>query len=963
VNYLKLPRRRMLLMVAYLSLLVKSFCLIAAAENDIEIENQRLKLIIGSDAVNKHFIDKNSMEDYCLLQPVTCFAHLKKNSTRYNASEINYLDGEMKIFFADTDTEVILKVETKTDYITFEVLYMNDESNDELTFFDIELTSKGTLEDTFASCALAMNVHTRVVELPGPSSRLKAICYKKFGIIGAKVAIIGCLAEDLRFIMQQVVSVADGLPKSGLGGPWALDADRELTRGSYIFNFSGITLSTADKWIEYTKSMGANQINFHGGIDSKLFRFGDCRPHPETYPNAFRDFKAVIARLHDSGIKAGLHTYAFFIDKSCPWVSPIPDDGLAYDSLFVLSEGLTNEAQIVVVQESLQDIVDPKTGYFVRNSVTLRIGDELITYSGLTKKEPYSFIGCRRGAYGTQVSEHPKGSRVYHLKECFGHFVPDPNSELWDKVVARTADAYNVCDFDMIYLDAIDAADIFAGKNDSWYYQAKFVFDLCKRLKKPACMEMSSFSHHLWFVRSRMGAWDVSKHSHKKFIDIHQSQNEKYEKLFLPSNIGWWTLTPWDGVQSEFRFPEDIEYLLCRSLGSDSSLSFINGTPEQLEKDEYFQKVFKIARAYEELRNDGYFNESIRQEIKTPGREYRLEKTSDADWEFREVAFLKHKISCLDGVCNRWTVNNQFEPQPLKVRIEALYSVGSYDCQESLTLADFEEIGDMTKPYSSNHIEAVLEPNYEIVKYSAASLCFKAVNKSCSRDNSWTQTKRVFPDLMDLTNNQALGVWIYGDGKGEILNFQYVTPEHLVPVIADHYVVVDFNGWKYFELVEFEGERFEDYNWPYADVVYDLYRQSYAIYSWHMNFKGVESLGIWYNNIPAQDSVECYISPVKALPLVTGKVINPSIIVNGKKITFDCEFVTGQYLEFMGTGDCRIYDSKGHFVKNVEARGDVVNLNNNLNEIYFECEKESDLNIRTRVTIMTQSQKPLTAKD
>jgi hypothetical protein len=58
-----------------------------------------------------------------------------------------------------------------------------------------------------------------------------------------------------------------------------------------------------------------------------------------------------------------------------------------------------------------------------------------------------------------------------------------------------------------------------------------------------------------------------------------------------------------------------------------------------------------------------------------------------------------------------------------------------------------------------------------------------------------------------------------------------------------------------------------------------------------------------------------------------------------------------------------IYDSKVHFVKNVEARGDVVNLKKNLNEIYFECEKESGLNIRTRVTIMVQSQKPLTARD
>jgi hypothetical protein len=77
----------------------------------------------------------------------------------------------------------------------------------------------------------------------------------------------------------------------------------------------------------------------------------------------------------------------------------------------------------------------------------------------------------------------------------------------------------------MIYLDALDGGDTVAGRENAWHYQAKFAFEICRRLEKPAIMEMSTFHHHLWYVRSRMGAWDHPQLSHKQFIDIHCRAN------------------------------------------------------------------------------------------------------------------------------------------------------------------------------------------------------------------------------------------------------------------------------------------------------------------------------------------------------------------------------------------------------------------------------------------------------
>ena len=39
-------------------------------------------------------------------------------------------------------------------------------------------------------------------------------------------------------------------------------------------------------------------------------------------------------------------------------------------------------------------------------------------------------------------------------------------------------------------------------------------------------MEMSTFHHHLWCVRSRYCAWDHPNRSHKRFIDLHIAENE-----------------------------------------------------------------------------------------------------------------------------------------------------------------------------------------------------------------------------------------------------------------------------------------------------------------------------------------------------------------------------------------------------------------------------------------------------
>jgi len=910
------------------------------------LENEYAVYEIGANGENIRLVDKRTGADYCAQQPRSAFARVKKAGRHYNSSAVSFHDGTFTVRFGESSATAVIKAAAENHYFVLEVLSVSGEHVEELVFANLSLTLKGSQKEPFACCALALNLKTNVSELPGASNGLRATCYPRFGFASAKVALIACPQSELRRVMQEVVSAAGELPHSPIGGPRALGPD--INKGSYLFNFGNLSEQTVDGWSKLAQTLGFNQIDFHGGGS---FRFGDCRPNPDTYPRGFASLKAVIDRLHAAGIKAGLHTYAFFIDKSCPWVTPVPDPRLAKDAAFTLAAPLTAEDTTVPVVEPTNDM-SAITGFFVRNSITLQIDDELITYSGISKQPPYAFTGCKRGAWGTKIAPHASAARAHHLKECFGLFVPDGDSTLFEQVAAKTAEAFNECGFDMIYLDALDGEDVIAGPENAWHYGSKFVFEIWKRLKKPALMEMSTFHHHLWFVRSRMGAWDHPTRSHKRFIDIHCAANEENGRMFLPGQLGWWAVKTWSGAQGEPTFPDDIEYLCCKALATDTGLSLMGVDPDNILKVPALSRLAGIFKRYEDLRHANYFPESIKAKLRIPGEEFTLIRNSRGEWQFRPVQYARHKVQGINGWSNIWRTTNRFDRQPLQLRIEALLSAGTYDAPGNITVADFAHPVDFSDRAAQSVVQADLQSSTAQVKAGTLSGCFAASSSREERKSSWAKIGKVFTTPLDLSKHQALGVWVYGDGKGEVLSLQLRNPEHLVSGIGEHYVIVDFTGWRYFELIEPEGERYQDYSWPYGGA--------YAIYRESVDYGHLEALGLWYNNLPPGQAVACYLSPVKALPLADTKLVLPAITIAGRTIVFPTEIETGCYLEFRTMADCKLYDPQGKLIREVQPQGEVPVLGAGENLVTFSCETSegADVSARAYVTVISEG-KPL----
>ena len=154
------------------------------------------------------------------------------------------------------------------------------------------------------------------------------------------------------------------------------------------------------------------------------------------------------------------------------------------------------------------------------------------------------------------------------------------------------------------------------------------------------------------------------------------------------------------------------------------------------------------------------------------------------------------------------------------------------------------------------------------------------------------------------------------------------------PVRDEHYVKVDFHGWRYFELLlrERDAESCGDYVWPYGT------EDHYAIYRSPLVRRHVSGLNLYFNDLPAQAEATCYFSQIKALKAVKVKLRNPAVQIGGRRIAFPGTLESGAYLELNSASDCKHYDERGTLLEEVKPQGDIPLLAAGDIPVRFACE-------------------------
>lgn len=886
--------------------------------------------------------------------PVVSFASLKQKDGRIlNSETVSFSDGKLSLGFTKTEP-LVLSVEEKPECLIFTV-----ESCPEceyvifakLPFPGIELMGMALNPmTTGAEWVADLNEVGMVVastKAPSGAQLVSAIgvaggqAYDRLGVVGASYAVLSAADHEALHMLARtaVEKYTVGIPYSHKGGAFATDEVNQDLRGSYLLNVSGISEAEVDDWIFLAHAFGASQIDFHGG---QTFRFGDYLFDKNKYPDGRVSMKRVIDRLHQAGIKAGLHTYAQFISQYSDYVSPKPHPELAGTN-YTLTEDLTMSSVSVKVEESTEGI-NSITGFFVQNSAHLMIDDEIIRFDTTGSN---SFKIAARGEFGTVPTEHKAGTQVKHLMQEFGLFVPDGDSELYLDVARRTAEVYNDCGFDMIYLDAIDGTaavkkdDKPAHENDfSWYYANRFVSEIMRNVKKEPILEMSAMWHHFWFYRSRMGAWDYSSRSHKMLLAAHnESDIYNKHKTFMPQNYGWWSygkVDPNDPVQTQRMYLDDYEFFASRACKNDWSLAFLL-TLEAYKSSPELQRAANLIKRYEKLRLAGEHDV-------IPESEECLMKDSG-----EVVPVVYHKASSVSET-DLLSVSVGEGEKLLQLRIENMPLAKKED---KLCLLSSEDCGNLKK-YCATTVEAFAECGYD----SESDRNYLRFSASQNGDIGYARFERRYENMLNAKAPRAIGFWIYGDGKSEKLDIQLISPKYQVSGTADFTVRVDFTGWKYFLMYNPNPELLSEDIWPFSDGGHyndPPYRPEFDIAKdviptqteWHpsrrdvgiymlvrekIRWDNIESISVLIGGMKNSESYDVRLGEVEAFATEAKTVTDPVIYCNDKPVVIKGDFSAFNYVEWRD-GACVAYDANGQICENVSVES-LPNLNNGENVFY-----------------------------
>jgi hypothetical protein len=906
------------------------------------MENARVKYTISPEGKNLGFVDCASGIDYLRPEAASACALVRLDGRDYPASSASLSNGRLVLRFGDAGVEAVLKVEQRTSWIGLTVESVKGAAIESLVFLNVPLRLKGTPEEPFGACALSLNLATRVDALPALQSELRAAAHRKFGIVGAKAALVGIPPPGMLAALKDALVEAGEMPLCKVAGPWAKEAP--MNHGSYLFNFGSLTEATVNDWIETAGTVGFTQIDNHGG-GASFFRFGDFELNRRKWPGGWESYRPIVARLHAAGIASIFHTYAFFIDKQSKYVSPIPDKRLDAFRAFTLAGDVAADSDTIPVNESTAGM-STLTGFFVHNSFVLHIDDELAAFGGVSQEPPWRFTGVKRGVLGTKAAAHERGSSARHLKECFGLFVPDPESSLFVEIAANHAEVVNRCDFDGIYLDAIDGSSILRGGDECWYWAAKFVMEIQKRLNKPAGMEMSAMWHHFWQYRTRWQAWDYPQRGHKRFIDLHVEAING--GLLLPLHLGWWNFQSFNPPQIEPTYPEVIECLGARLVGWDAGISLTGGVDrDQLRTVPLFRRAADTLRACEEMRRAGRLDEAAKAKLREPGSEFSLFTGADGKHSFRRSHSDAHTAAIAEPWTLSWPATNPFPEQALKARIEALMSAGSDDEPGAIVIGSLA--GEDAAGWKASAAQGVaVSLGSGVSGGSLPGAVITATNSGkVERRAAWACYHKEFKPALNLKERQALGLWIQGDGLGEVIAVRLQSPQHLAfGAIADRYVTADFTGRRWFTLVETESARWSDYTWNDGKGLYNVYRET-------IDFGAVESAEIWCLNLPPGKEAKCGIGQIKALPMLPGTLKNPAITVNGVTWVFPAELTSGSWLECNGPEDCVLYGAKGETLAKVVPSGRPPILRAGQNQVEFSCAPAKGPFPRVKVTLFT----------
>jgi hypothetical protein len=557
------------------------------------------------------------------------------------------------------------------------------------------------------------------------------------------------------------------------------------------------------------------------------------------------------------------------------------------------------------------------------------VGDEIVTYEGVSTTEPSRLLGCARGAFGTSAASHSAGADIGRLAtHNYRTVYPGIDNNMLDEMTGRLVELVNRAPLHLLSFDGLEG--LWSYGHGPWA-GVRFVTQCFSGWQPEVMSDASGLLHYTWHVHSRMN-WGELTQSAKTDVDVYRSNNCRYfEANLFPKAMGWWRFggaaLDWEATRME-----DVEYLLAKAAGNDATHG-LQTDPASLAAHGLGEECLEAVHSWSDAQRAGAFSAEQRAKLREKGRDFRLEPAGDGQWNLTEVVYSPLHWLCpgsgrqtpvdpnrdvlsfttadeahLGQVCR---VRNPFGPQPLRFELRALGSLDHEDPRNILL---------STMPPEAFGWERDLHDEAPRLQVSAATVAGRAgygIRADYPAVDKPSYCTRVIASLgqpLNLQQHRGLGIWVRGDGQGELLFLELVARD----CKRQYYVPIDFTGERYFEfpLGEMCLGRYYAYDWNHWS----------GFASWWVTLKGfdygqVDRLTLGLNRIPPGRSVACAVAGVQALKELGTSLLDPSIALDGAQLAFSAVVPPGGYLLYQGGAAGEVRDANYRLLATVPPQG------------------------------------------
>jgi len=470
-----------------------------------------------------------------------------------------------------------------------------------------------------------------------------------FGPVGSAIALFG-IAEEKALELIGQIEVAEGLPHILIEGEWVKNSP--LAGRPYIISNFGE--SSVDMMLDFTEKVG-----FYSLYQSHPFEnWGHFDLIPSLFPNEREGMKACVEKARERNIRMGVHTLTNFITTNDLYVSPVPHKDLASYARTTITGKIGKSDTEIPIED---------TAFYHKKTTlqTVRIGDELIRFSGISEEAPYRLLNCQRAAFGTRAEAHEKGKKIARLMDHpYKTFYP--NMELQDEIVDNLVDFFNETGVSHLDFDGHEGAySTGFGDASKDYFALRFL----KAVDHMVVNGTSQSSHFYWHLNTYMN-WGEPWYG-----GMRESQNEirfnnqaTLERNYQPNMLGWF----W---YREGTTLEEMEWMLARAAGWDAGYALVVN-PGDIPKNENTGDVIKAIRTWEEAKNRDIFSDSQKKLLKAGENDFSLVKISESEFHlqyYRKLNFSHENLVLQPGQphYSEWEFTSDSDKQDLYFRLLA----------------------------------------------------------------------------------------------------------------------------------------------------------------------------------------------------------------------------------------------------------------------------------------------------